>query len=1646
VMHMNKTISQLSLGHSSTSKEQKTPGKRVVPAQPAKVLAAAIYSGLAALVRLAERRVTRDPEVIRLFTEIKEMWEEASTEYRRLKKTGVFDFSIILNIEHNMRKNYLGMLWYTTRPFGNTEFKRVYRWRDGTIGPLNDLLNFAGAELRTVATKYYSFPKVKYYQVREYSNKKIEILRKSIAAKYPPKKDAEVLWTAAYPGNSKHPLVRVRHSTLPEMDFVDMIRAHVIELVRQCFIHNVPKTSSRRYIRLLIYRLQPFLDWVYTDGVMGRGKFWPDADKVLREIVLEIRTRYSERLGRTPRLTQQIESSPRKPTLADIVTQINKAYRQDTSVEMMKTTTELLKLMGHSVNKKRKTLTLRSDILPAMKKALSRLAKDMKYKMREVEEFKEPITPALTDDDAQDLYDHILQVSQREGNDWHRVLFGDMFHPSSLRQLVHAGDNFLDAPSEYLIAAEVPVKSISGSGQADIVVSVRRSVAGEILFTPIITFDVKTKTGINWTMRGKRPRTKKDDSRVPGFDVRKRALTSIEWSRIVNSTPTPLERTQLQSYESGLIEEYAELVKQDPDRPKTLWKGIVLLDSDEDRETLFTLLPELVKLVISDLKTGTSPDERTLYTLNSKGVRKKWQYKFGIVLLPSNGPQHLLENTRPLESVTEDDPFRNRVKDDVHFTLYLTVPSGGSSGESAAWISRNWHLLHYLSELRESSERQNIKWLDLTGELTEICVRLQRLRLVGDQKPGKLSRRRLERFHHLAEEIEFHDLSSNLKEYFFSNVTTGINQLEAQIRECIQQASEEKSIIVIDGWSQLRKIIPSHLDSLLKTLEHRIIEWLPKKAAEIIWLDRPVPVPILSATYQLHRVTPLPHDSPRRLLLDEVIWNLPTSPRNFGWRTPRREDIRVIVQDIPTSNEPMVQSFGVPHLKGWARRFRADSKKERIVSVEEVFGDSETYGRSFYATSYVEIGHDSREAVLDDIYQLVPSLSRSRNTEKRSSDEPSENDSQTKYRMKSQVLGTSSSSKGIWNRVSFIQKHQGPSLGRPGTYSSIEDITRGKVRKPSRNIPVIKKTSRRPPVVRPTPVDEIDTKQTRHDEVLRIQRTAEFLLKRCDRHDASLHGVLENTIKLCKKYQRGKSTTIDTFDQLQKLYTRLECSLNLWKDLSYERRFGSGREQAPRSIIPVVQKQPELLTRYGIPLFLLLLGVMREANSESLKTHVPTLWSAVADWQWVHMGFNPRVDQQGLAQHRFDIPALWSNLLWRTQQLLSGPVKSRLFESHRIGELIPRGDGEVWLVFQEEPMSDRMIAGLLTGINMTAPLRGTYETIVDLGELADSIDYTLQESSSERQTIIITRFDGMDHLWVKHLEDTDDSDWTLIGKIRYRAPKDGMSAPIRGVTVSGVPKKVIERLPLPDDDVIPSDLRERVDKCLRQIVGDVGSVQSVHVNVTINEESGSYLVQLMGPNEELMEEPEYGTTEEVIGVLRSPMTKRGYYQAEDGGQYSWNPLKDVSYEEVEITNGRLSLTFLRPRVENTRFLNGMYVLPRTAREVIESELGEEVVMVATPDLVRYKKDWKRCWSVLFTNTDVGEGLRQMEYVICTIYDIALLFECEQIFNVDMNKRHPTWTSVNHLTKIKIPDELMHRSRMGSNLEVSALSKRDRLSF
>jgi len=283
-------------------------GRKIQEFRPNAVLATAIYSGLSALVWLARKRKNKQTDAI--YEKMSDTWETVQESRQADRASGAHDFSSVQKIESPLRKLNFRMLWESTKRYGNRERKRVYSWKEGSIGELNNLLNFAGATLRDIVVPRYPFPTPKLYVIRESPDGTEQVILKDVADKVPATKGVKTHLRAGYRGNSKHPRVLLTHPTLPAMDFGDMIRAHLIELCRQCFIHCVPRTEAHRYIRLLIHRLIPFLDWVYTRGKTGRKNFSPDADKELRKIVLEIRSNYSKHIGTRARISKQIEAAP----------------------------------------------------------------------------------------------------------------------------------------------------------------------------------------------------------------------------------------------------------------------------------------------------------------------------------------------------------------------------------------------------------------------------------------------------------------------------------------------------------------------------------------------------------------------------------------------------------------------------------------------------------------------------------------------------------------------------------------------------------------------------------------------------------------------------------------------------------------------------------------------------------------------------------------------------------------------------------------------------------------------------------------------------------------------------------------------------------------------------------------------------------------------------------------------------------------------------------------------------------------------------------------------------------------------------------------------------------------------------------------
>ena len=136
---------------------------------PNDILASAIYMGLVSLVRLASKRTNERTR--KHYISIKNMWQKWRAQVKRT----------IIDFHPNMRNQFLGIVWASTRRFGNREFKRVYNWLEGTVGPLNALLNYAGARLRDLAMTRYPFPEPESFQIRKYADGSKKILSRDEA-------------------------------------------------------------------------------------------------------------------------------------------------------------------------------------------------------------------------------------------------------------------------------------------------------------------------------------------------------------------------------------------------------------------------------------------------------------------------------------------------------------------------------------------------------------------------------------------------------------------------------------------------------------------------------------------------------------------------------------------------------------------------------------------------------------------------------------------------------------------------------------------------------------------------------------------------------------------------------------------------------------------------------------------------------------------------------------------------------------------------------------------------------------------------------------------------------------------------------------------------------------------------------------------------------------------------------------------------------------------------------------------------------------------------------------------------------------------------------------------------------------------------
>ena len=1560
-------------------------GRKPREMNPSAILATSIYTGLSALVRLARKRV--DKKTRKYLESILTHWSEAKEEYRNNRKnTGKLrlDFSPIKNAEANLRRFFLKILWHSTRRFGNKEFKRVYSWEEGTVGPLNTLLNYLGARLRDLAMTRFPFPEPEKFQLRKYSDGTKVAIQKKYVSKYMKDGAVETYWKAGYKGNRKHPTVLLAHPSLPGLDFVDMIRAHGVELVRQCFIHNVPRSDAHRYIRLLIYRLTPFLDYVYTEGKSGRNYFEPDADKELRTLVQEIRTLYSGRVGKKRSITRELDINIPDPTVNIIWTKVSKLIAETRDKEAKKRYSKILDQIDQGL---------------------------------------------IVDRDAEKLFEQILSLTQKVGNDWHRILLSDLHHPKSLKSVIFAGDKMLDTPSSVLIVGELPVSGLDGRGRIDLTVFIRQNIKGRVIWLPLMIIEIKSKTSFDFNLYA--IKTGKKKKYPPALYSWKRTLTQDEWDKIIESNPDERVLKQLKAYEKVLLKESRELIPAEVRLPKKLWKGVIVLDSTQEYSEVFKgfhfLLNELTNdILANDLDMSKS---RTI-VLDSDDYDENIS-RVALMLLKEQSVNQFIEEQSTAVSLSIENPFKERVSDDRLLTQYISIPSSTSYGNAAAWVSRNWHLLNHIEE--ESHHLDNnlqVYWLNLLGDYPTSQLVKRRFGLDMLLKKKQITREKHQTLTSLLNNITFLNVRDAIDSFLLGNTI----ELKESLEDFLNNEPPVDRVVIIDGWDQLKDMIPVRNMDRLREIENHLLDVLPKQNVNVIWIDKGVSHTRMNKHYQRSCVRPLRHDSPRRFHIDEIIYNVPTAPRVFGWQTPRKEDTRFIIQDTPTQVPPWIQSIHVPHLKGWARMFRGLSKEDGGIkgrnAAESGFEGEPMYGRSVTLTnvysSFAPLTPETVQQLQEIGMTLIPSLSR------RNESSTSEEQLSDVHWQRASMPIKNNDSPSLTDRITFDPSRPLPEPQRSRKkYVEFSQIKRSwyydRIPIDSNDREFEVGASRRPPMYRRTGLDEVDSLSIRKREIKRIRSAARILMKYLHKN-TNLFSCCRDIVRVCGDVSLDSSSEailLTALQEVRNIILRNTTRDRIWSLVENVRRaLGDILTADNRAVLQMAQEIcPDILTLYGNNLFLALLTVIKTQSLKPSESLITALWESMAEWQLYQMGFRPVDRAEGIAQSQYDFQFIFSKLNLRAENLQDELQPEVRIEEVVYGQIIWTEMDEVqnaWIVLPDE---NKPLLGLVSDVRGHGLKHGWQQCTTDPSTLLTSV--RTMTDTSVRSQIALTNIEETNILWfIDEIE--GEYQWTTPVVFEYASSKEDGRL-FRWFNLSPVPESMVMELEKSRPRHIPN-VDVRVDFLLNGAFRGSQQVEDVKVLVNVDIKAECYRVKFSSGHSY-----EKTDTYELISLLKYPYLKGAPHRTEDGRLLFWDYKDDIEYSTIvdrrEEKGHVIYLSFLKPFVHRMDLLSLSDLLPKTCGDLLHIEYGGTITLVAEVDEFRRNRGEFSFIKVKLRGIPKKSQLKNLEDEWMNPYELSLLIESEALVDISVRKEFVLDVDASQLRGIRLPSGLTENSQL-----------------
>ncbi|MHA1736622.1 MAG: hypothetical protein ACTSYX_10300 [Candidatus Thorarchaeota archaeon] len=1436
---------------------------------PGKILTDALRRGLSATLAIARDRITAETRNLYYGDKRRKgmvrVWGEAKGLYMDSVRKGVPDARLLADAENDIRRSFIRLLLKTSVKYGNQEHKRV-RAGEGSRGYLNLIWDYAGARLRDVAMANYTFPKP---SIITLEGGKTAI---------------------GYHGGKRKPLYIVRHQGLPELDLIDMIRSHIMELCRQCLRFQVPYLHARRYVDQLIHRLLPFVDYVYTDRRVGRSGFIRAGLEELREVVSQIAMTYGKRNGRPRPLTEFITKG-----VEDVPTSVettNGAGQEGPLEHAIDNTTQLFE-------------RLVSDF---------KLKDDSSIYVSQVRSLIDNGT--LTDVDAKKVLQEAKEESCEIGSSLHRFLSYAFPQPLSLSSIVLHGNSMTKEGSEILAVAEIPIAN--RTGRADIAVFRRKRLtrgnasSAPIFYEPVILIDIKTKTAFNLGICGVRSRARGPRNIVPEFVLKRRALTDKEWDNAITETPTIENQRQLDVYEKAIITEYREIASTDSKPPARLAKAILVVDAHERwgdiRQAIRPLVHEFYyRLVRGELSSGSVLEV----------IRKGRPLRMALRVVDCAGVRANVETER-LTKHHEWKPLTRHSRDAIHFVFYVTVSARGPSGKSASVIAQRWHISQYLYETAHRRHRDAL-WIDLTGQLADMKLRWERLRI--STQPNAIRR-------FIKSQVHFVELSHMVRETLYNR--RSVKSLSNYIRNLC--SDKKRPVIVVTGWSTFRRACPPQLTSSLQTIASSIVDGFPDGSL-VIWASTPSPHACSNELYQMKRVQPFRRGSIWDGVVDEILWNVPLPPPRVRASMPAEDHVRAIVTER-RDEKPWVEFVSVEPLFNWGERFRSGGwRATRPMSTRALCGLIQEGGNLPPETSILDVIHHlskentriNRDEIIIRVRVVPPHL------------EP-----QTHLVPRLSLLST---------QCGDVPAHD----HRVRRLLPISKVNRQREYREMQLHVSPPKTTIKPPLEEYLQPIMIDERIIWMNEIKSLRQIIKFIQrgnKACNEIRRLAERVDEILTEASARKLKAAENLAACLGMVRKLLETDSTSRELWLMLCSVRGLvPSGLPANSREYIhDLLARHPDVLLITGNHLFLMLLLAVKSSGMASHPGIVASLWKILQPWQLVGLGLHPQYP----ATHRTGKSVFNRHLLFCHLQSMARNLSERVHTARpaaviQVGELvIPAECGShnraiVWLVFQRNSSSG-MFAAAIQPRSMRALDRGAVEflrSLVNVGTYWCKSDLDMLSRAAHirkvqlRVPIAVAQQYGVQVLFAL---DYEKQLWVPIGHFTYTTSRFENVTLVRSVTL----RKLPGLLSVPKEEIpVSEDIADKVDVALFIIAQSLQGCTRVRCSVGLEHIERMYRIEFRTQQGAPLTDNEGRTlsllvnrTANLLEILRRP--DFSFEPVVVGGyKLIWNRFRDIEYDA--------DVAVVRPWVERANPLRGTGIsLPPRASDLLDVKYRADI--------------------------------------------------------------------------------------------------------